>query len=72
MAKRVLKANEVLKDLRSGLTDAAMMEKYQLSSKGLQSLFDKMVAAGLLSAADVADRMSTWVDSVVVDLADLK
>ena len=49
-----------------------MMEKYQLSSKGLQSLFDKMIAAGLLSPSDVTDRMSTWVDSVVVDLADLK
>ena len=68
MGKRSVKAKEVLADIRAGITDLDMMEKYQLSAKGLQSLFDKMVAARLITEDEIQDRMSTWLDTIAIDL----
>lgn len=48
MGQREISAKEVLKDIRAGLTDAGIMQKYKLSSKGLESLYRKMALAGLL------------------------
>lgn len=48
MVQREISAKEVLKDIRAGLNDARIMEKYGLSSKGLASLYQKMARAGLL------------------------
>jgi uncharacterized protein (DUF433 family) len=48
MEKTIIDAREVLQDIRSGIDDSALMEKYRLSAKGLQSLFDKLSNAGLI------------------------
>ncbi len=48
MAKRTINAKEILVDIKAGMDNAALMEKYQLSEKGLQSLFKKLVDAGVL------------------------
>ncbi len=56
MSKRQLSAKEILQDIRSGMDDAALMEKYQLSSQGLQSVFTKLVAAGVVKQAEVDQR----------------
>ncbi|MGO9568474.1 MAG: hypothetical protein ACLP5H_13120 [Desulfomonilaceae bacterium] len=48
MAKRTLDAKEILDDIKAGLDSTALMEKYQLSEKGLQSLFKKLMDAGVL------------------------
>lgn len=48
MIKPRIDAKQALKDIRAGLDDAALMNKYNLSSKGLQSLYGKLMAAGLL------------------------
>jgi uncharacterized protein (DUF433 family) len=47
MTRRRVSAKEVLADIKSGMDDPALMEKYQLSSKGLQRLFKELVGAGL-------------------------
>ncbi|MBI5572306.1 MAG: PilZ domain-containing protein [Desulfomonile tiedjei] len=41
-------AESILDDLRAGLEDSEIVVKYQLSSEGLQDLFDDLVTAGLL------------------------
>jgi len=41
-------AREAVKDIKSGMTDADLMEKYKLTPKGLESLFRKLVEANLL------------------------
>jgi hypothetical protein len=46
--KRKIMAKDVVVDVRAGLSNAELMEKYQLSSAGLQSVFDKLVAAEAL------------------------
>jgi len=48
MKKPVIDAIEALADIRAGLDDVDLMEKYNLSAKGLQSLFNKLDALGLL------------------------
>ena len=55
MGTRV-KAEEAQKDIRSGMDDRALMNKYELSPKGLQSLFEKLVAQGFLDRTEIEDR----------------
>ncbi|MFZ5868267.1 MAG: CPBP family intramembrane glutamic endopeptidase [Thermodesulfobacteriota bacterium] len=54
--KVTIKAHEALADIRAHMTDAALMEKYGISERGLQSLFGKLVAAGLLAQAELDNR----------------
>jgi predicted transcriptional regulator len=60
-------AADALACLRSGIDDAALMKKYNLSVKGLQSLFNKLSAAGLLSEAQLSQRKTAGENSVLVD-----
>lgn len=61
MAKKTINAKEILADIKAGLNNSALglnntglMEKYQLSEKGLQSVFRKLVDAGeLIQVADL-------------------
>ena len=57
MAKRAIKAKEAVADIRSGMDDAALMEKYHLSAEGLQSLFDKLVTGGFIDLSEIARRL---------------
>jgi Mor family transcriptional regulator len=49
MAVRKLSQNEVLQDIRSGMDDAAIRKKYNLSDRGLLNLYEKLTQAGLLA-----------------------
>jgi hypothetical protein len=52
MSQRVIHAKEVLKDMRAGLDENALMQKYRLSPKGLERLFSELVDAGYLEQVD--------------------
>lgn len=56
MSKKSVKASEVLKDIKAGMTDAALMEKYGLTEKGLESLFRKLLDGGLLKQSELDNR----------------
>jgi uncharacterized Zn finger protein (UPF0148 family) len=64
MAKVKIDARDVVKDIRDGLDDAALMTKYRLSGTGLQSLFSKLTEAGLLKRADLDKRMLNFEKTV--------
>jgi hypothetical protein len=72
MEKPTIIAKDVVEDLKAGMTDGELMEKYRLTTKGLSSLFRKLVEAGLMSRGDVTLRMSTWLDTVAIELNSLK
>ncbi|MFH0822726.1 MAG: hypothetical protein V2B18_08230 [Pseudomonadota bacterium] len=55
--KRALSAKALLKDLQEGLSDTVLKRKYQLNDKGLQSLYAKLVAKGLVKEAELAGRL---------------
>jgi hypothetical protein len=57
MDKRKITAREVLRDIRSGLSDQDLMEKYTLSAQGLQSVFHKLVNAGVITQPELDDRV---------------
>jgi uncharacterized protein (DUF433 family) len=48
MLRRKISQKEIIRDIRSGMDDAAIRNKYQLSLKGLEDLYRKLIAAGLL------------------------
>jgi len=64
MAKVKIDARDVLKDIRDGLDDTALMTKYRLSGTGLQSLFSKLIEAGLLKRTDLDKRMPNFEKTV--------
>lgn len=54
--KKSLSARQVLADIRSGMSDNELMNKYTLSSKGLQSVLAKLVGTGLLKQYELESR----------------
>ncbi|MFH0824448.1 MAG: hypothetical protein V2B18_16970, partial [Pseudomonadota bacterium] len=59
----------VVRDLKMGMSDADLMQKYNLSAKGLQSLFGKLVRAKLITQTELQKRMPFAVTTVDVDMA---
>ncbi len=48
MTTRKVSSKEVLQDIRSGMDETAIRQKYNLSPKGLKDLYEKLVQAGFL------------------------
>ncbi len=57
MEKRKLKPKELIRDIRAGTDDATLMHRYALSAQGLQSVFNKLVQAGMVTQAELDDRV---------------
>lgn len=66
-AKKLIKASEIVRDIRGGLTNLDIMEKYQLSSKGLQSLFTKLIEAKAVRNGELDGRVPLGDDTVRLD-----
>ena len=49
--KKIIPARDALADIRVGMTDDQLMVKHSLTDKGLKSLKNKLLAAGLLAQA---------------------
>ncbi|MEW6114873.1 MAG: hypothetical protein AB1664_22250 [Thermodesulfobacteriota bacterium] len=54
--KPAVSAKQIIKDLAEGLNDSQLMAKHGLSDKGLESMFRKLVARGVISEAYLARR----------------
>jgi hypothetical protein len=54
--KRTIKAKDIVKDIRSGMTDSQLMNKHGLSSKGLQSIFKKLINANAMKVQEIFNR----------------
>jgi hypothetical protein len=70
--KRQIQGKEFLKDFLAGMTDAELIEKYQVSSAGLQKIFQKLPEAKWISPAEVSTRIPSYASSVVLDLDNLR
>ena len=57
MEKRKVTARDILRDIRSGADDAALMKNYRLSAQGLQSVFNKMLKAGVVTQHELDERI---------------
>ena len=56
MNKRKISAKELVSDIKSGMTDAQLMAKHELTPKALEGLFSKLIQAGVLNAASIRER----------------
>ncbi|HMK34132.1 MAG TPA: hypothetical protein VK463_03620 [Desulfomonilaceae bacterium] len=54
--RKTINARQAVKDIRSGMADPELMEKYELSAGKLQVLFTKLVDTGLLDRSEVQSR----------------
>jgi hypothetical protein len=50
-APKKISAKAIMTDLKAGVSDSDLMEKYGISFQGLQDLFRKLVGAGLATQA---------------------
>ena len=66
-SKRKIRAKDIVGDIRSGMANSGLMEKYQLSSKGLQSIFKKLLEANAVRDAELCHRMPLFQDTVDLD-----
>ncbi len=57
MKKRKITAREILADVKAGFDDSELMGKYNLSAQGLQSCFDKMIHAKLITKHELDARV---------------
>ncbi len=64
--KKRIDIREIVADVRSGLTEPQLMEKYALSSRGLQSAFWKLVHSGALSWEELLSSYPGLQDSVTL------
>lgn len=56
MVKRIIKTKEVIADIRDGMNDLELTEKYELTPRGLETLLDHLVDTGLIGERELEDR----------------
>ena len=67
--KRTIRAKDIMTDLRANMTDSEIMSKYSLSAKGLESIFDKLIEARVLTDKELRGRVPIFQDTVNLDNA---
>ena len=54
--QRIIKAREFIADIRAGVTDFQLVEKYHVSPRGLGSLLRHLVDSGLITETELEER----------------
>ncbi len=67
LEKRVIKAKDIINNIRAGMTNSELMEKYKLSPKGLQSIFRKLEAVKAIRFSELYGRCPSYDDTADVD-----
>jgi uncharacterized protein YjbI with pentapeptide repeats len=66
--KRLIDAMEACRCIKAGMDDAEVMKRFRLSAKGLESLLDKLTAAGVVRRSDLENRKHELYESVVMNV----
>lgn len=56
MAPRRIKAREFVKDIRSGMDDPTLMNKYQLTPQKLEEVLEKLIQADFITVLELHER----------------
>jgi rubrerythrin len=64
--KPIIDAKEARDNIRSGMSDSALMAKFKLSPKGLQSLLNKLVNVGAVSKAELVLLLPEFMKSATI------
>ena len=65
--KRIIKAKDIIRDLRSGMTVSQLMDKYKISLKALRFVFRRLLNAGAITKDELTAQAALHRDA-----ADLK
>lgn len=66
--RRIINAKDILDDIRAGMSDQYLMSKYNLSAKGLQSAFEKLINNRLITVEEIyGTPRSEEHDTVIID-----
>ena len=65
MVKRVIKSKEVIADIRSGMSDLELTEKYRVSPVGLERLLGHLVDSGLIGERELEDREQLTASQII-------
>jgi hypothetical protein len=65
--KRKIISEHIIHDIRSGMSDALLMEKYKLSERGLNKIFRKLLSHGAMSADELSPRIASYADLSPLD-----
>jgi uncharacterized protein (DUF433 family) len=68
--KPKIKASDAANDIRAGMTDSEMMEKYGLSAKGLHSLFLKLLEVRAVTQSELNRRRANYHDTTIIGQMD--
>jgi hypothetical protein len=69
-SKPKISARDAVRDIRSGMTDSQLMEKYGLSAKGLQSLVLKLLEVQAIAPSEIDQRKEAYHDTTVIQQID--
>jgi len=72
MRRVKIRAIEVVKSIRAGMDDGALMERFKISASGLQKLLEDLVTAGILHSTELEERLSLSQGSVIVGFEKAK
>ncbi|MEW6139157.1 MAG: PilZ domain-containing protein [Thermodesulfobacteriota bacterium] len=61
-----IRVNEILSDIRAGMSEFDLMSKYGLSSRGLQSAFRKLISAKAIGYHEICQHSPTYEDTCEV------
>lgn len=62
-----IKARDLLEDIRSGLSDDELMEKFEMSLRALQSAFEQLLKSGLISRRELRIRSAPSKETAASD-----
>jgi hypothetical protein len=65
--KRKIIAEHIIRDIRSGMTDERLMEKYMLSERGLNKVFRKLLNHEAMSEEELSTRIASYADLSPLD-----
>jgi hypothetical protein len=65
--RRKIPARNFVDDMRSGMPDSALMDKYKLTARGLHSAFRKLLAAKVIKSSELEGRQSEYDETIDVD-----
>ncbi|AFM25504.1 PilZ domain-containing protein [Desulfomonile tiedjei] len=69
--KREIEAKDLIFDIRTGMTDAQLMEKYRLTYKGLRSALKKLLNVQAISPEELYERFPLYEVITAEDMKEL-
>ncbi len=70
LVKRSIKSKEVIADIRVGMNDLELTEKYRLTPRGLETLLGHLVDNGLIGERELEDREQLTASQIIRAVID--